>query len=256
MLTESEIATYHDRGYVVPDWRVPADTLAAMRDAADHMLKVRPHYADMHPALLEEGAPWPEFGAQAEILTMVGQLIGEDIILWSSGYFGKPADVGKATPWHQDGGYWPIRPLATCTAWVALDDATPENGCMRMIPGSHKPQVLYDHDRNDADNLTLNQELPSRSFDETKAEYLELKAGQISLHDVYMVHCSAANTSPHRRRGITFRYMPATSHFDRDLARRQHREMGVVEHEFRTLFQVSGIDACGKNELIRLRPAA
>lgn len=253
MLSESEIATYHEKGYVVPNWRVPTERLAAMRDAADVMLSANPQYADLHPALLEEGEPWPTFGAQSDIIAMVGQLIGEDIILWSSGYFGKPASVGKATPWHQDGGYWPIRPLATCTAWVALDDATAENGCLRVIPGSHKARTLYDHDRNDAQNLTLNQELPASAFDEAAAEDLVLEAGQISLHDVFMVHGSAANTSPERRRGITFRYMPATSHFDRDLARRQHEELGVVPHEFRTLFQVSGVDVSGKNELIRKR---
>ena len=251
MLTAGEVAQYHDKGYVIPQWRVPPERLAEMRAAADAMLAANPHYADLHPALLEEGGPWPTFGAMPEIIAMVGQLIGPDIILWSSGYFGKPAGVGKATPWHQDGGYWPIRPLATCTAWVALDDATPENGCLRVIPGSHRAKELYAHERNDAENLTLNQELSSASFDEGKAEDIVLEAGQISLHDVFMVHGSAANVSPKRRRGITFRYMPATSHFDRDLARRQHEELGVVAHEFRTLFQVSGRDASGKNELTR-----
>ena len=98
MLTAEEIERYHAQGYVVPDWRVPTDQLAAMRQAAEAMLAANPRYADLHPALLEEGEPWPTFGANADIVAMVGQLIGPDIILWSSGYFGKPALNGKATP--------------------------------------------------------------------------------------------------------------------------------------------------------------
>ena len=49
---------------------------------------------------------------------------------------------GHATPWHQDGQYWPIRPLATCTVWLAIDDANIENGCLRFIKGSHKDKKL------------------------------------------------------------------------------------------------------------------
>jgi Phytanoyl-CoA dioxygenase (PhyH) len=52
---------------------------------------------------------------------VVSQVIGEDIALWNSSFFAKPARVGTKTPWHQDGEYWPIRPLATCTVWIAVD---------------------------------------------------------------------------------------------------------------------------------------
>ena len=69
---------------------------------------------------------------------MVGQLIGPDIALWNMSFFAKPALNGKKTPMHQDGEYWPIVPLATCTVWIAIDEATVENGCLRYIPGSHK----------------------------------------------------------------------------------------------------------------------
>jgi len=256
MLTAQDIAHYHEHGFVVPNWRLPDAQLNAMRTAAEAMLAANPQYGDLHPALLEEGEPWITFGGTDDIVAMVAQLIGDDIILWSSGYFGKPSGGGKATPWHQDGGYWPIRPLATCTAWVALDPSTKENGCLRVIPGSHKAGKLIAHERNDADNLTLNQELPAGSFDAVAAHDIELEPGQISLHDVYMIHGSEPNNSGQRRRGITLRYMPTTSHFDRDLAARQHAELGVVDHTYRTLFQVSGGDACGRNELVRHPPAA
>ena len=74
------------------------------------------------------------------------------------------------------------------------------------------------HETNPDPNLTLNQEVLSSEFDESQSVELVLKAGQMSLHDVRMVHGSDANTSPHPRRGMTLRYMPLTSVFDRELA--------------------------------------
>ena len=123
-------------------------------------------------------------------------------------FFAKPAKNGKATPWHQDGEYWPIRPLATCTVWVAVDDANRENGCLRIIKGSHKDARLLKHETNPSKELTLNQELKKTEYDESKAVDLELKRGQISLHDVFLVHGSEPNTSDKSRRGMTMRFMP------------------------------------------------
>ena len=91
------------------------------------------------------------------------------------------------------------------------------------------------------------------AYDPAKAQSIILKAGQVNLHDVYMIHGSAANETPDRRRGMTIRYMPAISVFDRDLAAEQHRDKGVVDHTYRTLYQVSGRDVSGRNELIRER---
>ena len=65
---------------------------------------------------------------------MVEELIGPDIALSNSSFFAKPAKKGSRTPWHQDGRYWPIRPLATCSVWIAVDPSTTENGCLRVIP--------------------------------------------------------------------------------------------------------------------------
>ena len=65
------------------------------------------------------------------------------MILWGCHVFCKPAGDGYATPWHQDGHYWPIRPLANCTVWVALEESTIENGCLRVIPRSHRDKVLH-----------------------------------------------------------------------------------------------------------------
>jgi len=150
------------------------------------------------------------------ILDFVEQLLGSKFALWNSSFFAKPAHNGFETPWHQDGQYWPINPLATCTVWLAIDDATEENGCLRFIKGSHKDKKIKDHYRNNKENLTLHQELNKNEYDISKSVSLLLKRGQISLHDVYMVHGSKENNSPNSRRAMTMRFFPLSSKFDHE----------------------------------------
>jgi ectoine hydroxylase-related dioxygenase (phytanoyl-CoA dioxygenase family) len=131
---------------------------------------------------------------------------------------------------------------------MAIDNATVDNGCLRFIPGSHKRQVLREHQINSSPDLTLNQELIATEFSKDEAVDLTLEAGQISLHDIYMVHGSEENRSPNPRRGMTLRYMPTTSVFDRDLAARQAKEKNLLDHAQRTLFLMRGTDISGRND--------
>lgn len=174
--------------------------------------------------------------------------MGPDIILWNSSFFAKPAVNGKKTPWHQDGEYWPLRPLATCTVWLAIDDATVENGCLKFMPGSHKVKKLRPHRTNKDPNFTLHQELLESEYDDEKSAPLELEAGQMSLHDVYLLHGSEANNSGKSRRGMTMRFMPGTSVFDREKAKQLSRDLGVVDHSDRTIYLMRGRDQTGEND--------
>ena len=253
MLSEAELARYHEDGWVVPDFRLPDDAIADIRAAQERLVARKPEYADYCPSLLAHDLSFLNYARVPEIVGMVGQILGGDFALWNSSLFAKPAFKGSRTPWHQDGEYWPIRPIATCTAWIALDDSTPENGCLRVIRGSHKQRRLFRHKTNDGPGLALNQELEPSEYDEKDACDIVLKAGQLSLHDVFLVHGSEPNRSPKPRRGMTLRFMPLTSVFDRDLARRQVEEMGLkIGHQDRTLWLMRGQDRTGKNDF-RLR---
>jgi Phytanoyl-CoA dioxygenase (PhyH) len=249
MLSEAQVAQYHENGFVIPDYRLSQETLAAIRDDHKRLLHRHPEFHDYCPQLLAWDLAFLNYARDPEILDMVGQVIGPDFALWNSSFFAKPALNGYKTPWHQDGEYWPIRPVATCTVWMAIDDATIENGCLNYMPGSHKRRELRKHSQNSAQDLTLNQELSADEYDEDKAFHLELEAGQMALHDVFLVHGSEANNSPHSRRGMTLRYMPTTSVFDRELADRQTKEKNLVyNHRDRTLFLMRGVDRSGKND--------
>jgi ectoine hydroxylase-related dioxygenase (phytanoyl-CoA dioxygenase family) len=82
-----------------------------------------------------------DIASHPDLLDMIEQIIGLDIILWGSGIFYKRELAGPATPWHRDSVYTPIRPLATTTVWIAVFDSVVANGCLRVIPGSHRTKA-------------------------------------------------------------------------------------------------------------------
>ena len=117
---------------------------------------------------------------------------------------------------------------------------------MRVIPGSHKNRRLGAHDYNGADGLSLPLELKYDEYDESSAEEIVLRAGQISLHDVYLVHGSEPNRSERSRRGLTLRYMPTTSVFDRSLE--TNGRDGRLAMSERTLYLMRGTDQSERND--------
>jgi len=252
MLTDPQIAEYRERGYVVPDHRLSESQLEDIRNLHESLLARHPEFRDNASVLLTHDLGFLNHARDPNILELVAQLIGPDICLWNMSFFAKPALNGLRTPWHQDGQYWPIRPLATCTVWIAVDAATRENGCLRYIPGSHRANRLMSHDRTDDPNVTLNQELRAQEYDESEAVDLILEAGQMALHDVYIAHGSGENRSTHPRRGMTMRFMPTTSVYDRKLARQMHAERGWLDMSHHSIFLMRGEDRSGRNDF-RLR---
>jgi hypothetical protein len=248
MLSSDQLNTYNENGYVVPDFRVSEDMLEDIRARHARLVKAKPEYADYCPALLDHDMGFAEYSQQPEILDMVEQIIGPDFALWNTSFFAKPALKGTTTPWHQDGEYWPIRPLATCTVWLAVDASTRENGCLRVITGSHKDQALKPHRTNDGPGLALNRELLDGEYDINQAVDIELEAGQMSLHDIFLLHGSEPNHSANSRRGMTMRFMPTTSLFDRRIAAEQAEKFGFVSHKNRQVLLLRGGDRHGQNE--------
>jgi ectoine hydroxylase-related dioxygenase (phytanoyl-CoA dioxygenase family) len=261
-LSDDEIAHYRDEGWVIPRFRLPPERVALMVDALETLLRYNPgvrpeklvsaHVAGRGDEGNGEGvrgvADFLDLARDPEIVDLVSGVIGDDVILWGCHVFCKPAGEGYETPWHQDGHYWPIRPLANCTVWVALEASTVENGCLRVIPRSHIGRQLHPHLHEDRADLTLNQRMADDSFDESTAVDLELQPGQMSLHDVYMIHGAKANTSGRRRTGAALRYMPASSVFERDL-RPSDGQTGVpVNFAQRPLWLLKGVDRSGRND--------
>jgi hypothetical protein len=257
-LSAQEHQQYRDRGYVIPSFELPADHVDTLRQALDNLIAqnpgVRPeklvsaHIDGKNDEGVYGSSAFLDLAKTPEILDLVESVIGPDIILWGCHIFCKPGGDGFETPWHQDGHYWPIRPLATCTVWLALDHSTKENGCLRVIPGSHKDKALHKHMMEDRDDVVLTQRTSDDAFDENDATDLELRPGQMSMHDVYLIHGAAANTSPKRRAGVALRYMPATSLFDRSMRPAANKSGIPVSFASRPLWLLRGVDKTGNND--------
>lgn len=215
MLSAAQIQHYQEQGYVIPDYRLPREAIAEIRRHHSEFLSHFPQFIDYCPALFVYDPSFAKYAQNDDILDMVEQLIGPNIAIWNSSFFAKPAKTGSRTPWHQDGEYWPIRPLATCSVWIAIDDSNTSNGCLEFIPKSHRSRKLSTHHTNSAEGLALPLELDAGTFDPATSVSIELEAGQMSLHDIFLMHASEPNRSTHPRRGMTMRFMPTTSIYRR-----------------------------------------
>jgi ectoine hydroxylase-related dioxygenase (phytanoyl-CoA dioxygenase family) len=262
LLSDAEVRQYLELGYLVPSFSLDAPLVDSLREALDRLLRdnpgVRPeklisaHLSGRGGKANSEGvrgqAEFLALARNEQILDAVEQLIGPDIILWGCHVFCKPAGDGHETPWHQDGHYWPIRPLATCTVWVALDESLTENGCLRVIPRSHLARTSHPHLHEDRQDLALQQRLPESAFDAGTAVDLELQPGQMSMHDVYMIHGAQANRSNRRRAGVALRYMPGSSVFERNLDPVAGRSGVPTAFSTRPLWLLRGSDRSGRND--------
>lgn len=262
-LSPQEVDQYHDQGWLVPRFRLSPERLASLRTALDELIArnpgVRPEKLVSAHVVRPGGQPNAEgvrghpafldLARDPAILDCVESLIGPDILLWGCHVFSKPAGDGLETPWHQDGHYWPIRPLATCTVWVALEPSTRENGCLRVIPGSHRDRLTHAHLNEDRDDLVLTQRMAPDSFDESTAVDIELEPGQMSFHDVYMIHGANVNRSAIRRTGAALRYMPGSSVLERDLDPTGTGTGIPVQWASRPLWLLRGRDRTGRNDL-------
>jgi hypothetical protein len=253
-----EKSLYRRAGYVVPSFRLPTQRIDALSGALDRMIRdnpgIRPerlvsaHIEGRNAEGVRGSAAFLDLASDPAIVDLVADAIGPDVVLWGCQIFCKPGGDGLEVPWHQDGHYWPIRPLATCTVWVALDPSTRANGCLRVIPGSHAARRLHAHMTEDRDDVVLTQRVQDQAFDPADAVDIELEPGQMSLHDVYMIHGSNPNLSPHRRAGVAMRYMPGTSVFERGLMARSDKSGYIVDFSTRPLWLLRGQDRTGRND--------
>ena len=153
--------------------------------------------------------PWAaDLVRHPRILDAVEDLLGPDILCWSTSFFIKEARTPDYVSWHQDATYWGLDPDDVVTAWVAFTDATPQNGYMQFIPGTHKIDQLPHMDTFHRDNLLSRGQEIAVDVDTSKAVGIALQAGEMSLHHIKLVHGSEPNRSDDRRIGLAIRYIP------------------------------------------------
>ena len=142
------------------------------------------------------------------ILDPIEQLIGPNILCWNTIFWIKDVGSESFVSWHQDTRYWGLSSPDVITAWLALSPASVESGCMRVMPYTHRGEVMPHNDRYHNDNmLTRGQEI-TEGIDDKKAVYMPLKTGQVSFHNYRLAHSSGPNRAPDRRIGISMHFMP------------------------------------------------
>lgn len=147
------------------------------------------------------------YARHPKILDVVTSLLGPNVKIYLDQTLCKPPRVGSAKPPHQDSAYWTnIDPPNVVICWMALDDATAGNGCMRFIPGSHKDGVIEHKHLEDF-------RVEDRLIDYTREVAVELRAGSCSFHHSLVLHRTEPNTSPDRRIGLTVAYTSAESRY-------------------------------------------
>jgi ectoine hydroxylase-related dioxygenase (phytanoyl-CoA dioxygenase family) len=223
-LTAEQKAFFKENGYLAYDKRILSDEeIAALRARSEdivygRMNHVPPRYVQLEAAFRENNGTTadpldqvrkmthlcyfdPLFESVAkkpEIVDVIEELIGPNIKLYCDQLMMKPRFNGTVTHWHQDSVAWPqFAPQNHVSCWIALDDATAENGCMTVIPGSHKwGPIARDFQEQFLNNPLLADPVP-----------VERKAGYCMFHHGLNYHRTGANPTPHRRRGLALHYI-------------------------------------------------
>ncbi len=212
-LSLSQIAQYHHDGFLFPiDCLTPAEVqhYRARLEAFEHeqgdTFGKLPDLVRSKSHLL---FTWmDELVRHPKVLDAVESIIGPNILIYHLTSWLKEPNDRSHVSWHQDGTYFGLEPSEQVTAWIALTDSSPDMGCVKILPGSHRIGQQPHKDTFSPGNLLSRGQTIDHKMDFSQYVMMPLKAGQISLHHTHIVHCSDPNRTNQRRIGIGVSYIP------------------------------------------------
>ncbi len=211
---KSAVQQYIDDGYVVLRDVIDADLAGEMSEHVDWLVKKYPDIPPehLHHTIMRNDPFWVRVVSDPRLVSVAKGFLGvPDVALFSSHYFCKMPGTGMPVLWHQDGSYWPIRPMTVTTMWLAVDSSDTENGCLQVVKRSHR-ETLKELNRDVSSlNVLGSATHTDDQIDPKDIVDLVLNPGDVSLHHPNLVHGSKANTSNRRRCGLTLRYIPTTT---------------------------------------------
>jgi phytanoyl-CoA hydroxylase len=231
MLTEEQSVAYERDGFLLVEDLISPKEVAALRDRVREythggrsqeglQVQVEPRVqrgelAVEHPgdgirkidSLAQTDNLFRALAKDRRILGIITGLLGADVKLFRNSLMLKPPSVGSPKGWHQDSPYWPIEPMSLCSLWLPLDDATPENGCMAVVPGAHKAGPLSHV------NVTDDFVVAPGALDESGARALPMGAGSGLFFHSLLPHYTAPNRTTQWRRALVLSYMSARSRY-------------------------------------------
>ncbi|MFA6084324.1 phytanoyl-CoA dioxygenase family protein [Mucilaginibacter sp.] len=220
LLTPDQVTLYHENGYLLPN--IPLFDEAKFERLFEIFEEHLANRGNLRPD--ELNAPHLtddrlfDFLLADEVIDVVSAVIGPNVGLWSSGFICKEPKTGQKTPWHEDSAYWEGRFNnfdGIVTIWLAIDEATTENGCMGVLPGTHH-NGFSEYENMGTDHKIFNFQIKNSLINENDVVWFELKKNRFSLHDSRIIHGANANTSQTRRTGYTMRYFNTDMVFNRE----------------------------------------
>ena len=202
-LSLEQINQYKEDGYIAPIDVLTKDEAEEVKGEIEYIEKKWPNeieglgrnYVHLISPVLDK------VSHNSKILDAVESIIGKDILVCGTTLFIKNPDKKGFVSFHQDAKYIGLEPYNWVTGWLAVTDANEENGCMRMLKGSHKKDLKFHDQKFDENNLlTRGQTIENVPINETTP--VILKAGQLSLHHPTIIHGSGLNKSKERRIGF------------------------------------------------------
>lgn len=242
-LTPAELSQFSQSGYLIRHQPTfSSDKFARLKRYAEDLFDRAaaggdeptlidcPHWGD--PAMFEWiGTP--------EMLSMVEPILGPDIGVFACHFLQKPPTVGKRVPWHEDSAYWGtvLAPMTIASITVALEPSLPENGCLRVIPGTQRHGYSDYEPVANPDQQVFGIEVKAGQYDESKAVDITLQPNEASIHEGRIIHGSNPNQGTLRRAVFTVRYFPLTSKFQPET--NEYFKQGFH------IYQVQGSDRAG-----------
>lgn len=213
MITAESSRTLFEReGIVFPIPALPPEKTAAYRTCFAEMEKLAGRQ------LCRVAQPATHFywayrlATEPAVLDAVEEVLGPDLLLAGSLVLCKYPRDPAFVAWHQDNFYSNLHLTPSLTAWIALADSTAENGCMRVVPGSHRDGILPHEEKGNANNLLKQGHEIQVEVNEADAVEVKLRAGEMSLHHAALIHGSRPNRSDTHRLGFVVRFV--TSAYD------------------------------------------
>ena len=217
-LTREQIVSYRANGYIAPVDALSADEVKKYRD---ELARTEAHLGGSLMAIdkkyrgnLHFMCRWmDELARHPRIVDAVEDLLGPDILLYTSRFFIKEPKSEGIAAWHQDSTYFGLRPYDHVTAWVALCNVTPETGPVEFAVGSHIRGQLMQKSGLIKNSVNTAGQIIVEWFDQSQIDRAILRPGQFSLHHTCTVHQSAPNRSAERRIGIALSYIPTRTRY-------------------------------------------
>jgi phytanoyl-CoA hydroxylase len=219
--TDAIVRDYEKNGFAIIRDVLDAELVKEAQAHVEWLGRRYPHLRpeEYHHPLMRNDAFWVRMVTDDRLVDIAQLFLGPDLACFTAHYVCKPPRDGRPVLWHQDGAYWKLDPMSALTVWAAIDPSTPANGCLRIVPGSHRVPIIPPHTRVDTPNMLYSQtseDLVNEWVEKAGVVDIELAPGDVSIHHPNILHCSEANTSGTRRCGLDIGYIATSTQVAND----------------------------------------